>query len=294
MQFSVIITTFNRVASLRRAVDSVLAQDDVEFELIVADDGSTDGTPSYLGTLTDPRVSIIQRQNGGPCAARNAGIEKAAGHWTVFLDDDDMALPGWLATFARLTGDHVGAVCCGAMYVTPEGLPVGYVFPVPMGRLFHDRVGNTLAGTFAVRSTLLNIIQGYDEQMPASQQTELWLRLLPEIISRELDIVSAQKVLVHLERRDAYDRSTKSPAALCNATEILLNKHHGSYARDASARAAAYGILGVNAAKLAHWPEARSALLNSALAQPRNIRRWLRFAIACAPPVAQRLWARSI
>lgn len=77
-QISVVLTTHNRLGLLPRAIASVLAQDDVDFELIIVDDCSTDGTSSYLGTLTDPRIRVLATaRNSGAAVARNAGLNVA-------------------------------------------------------------------------------------------------------------------------------------------------------------------------------------------------------------------------
>jgi glycosyltransferase involved in cell wall biosynthesis len=95
---SVVLATYNRRHSLPRAVTSVLAQEDARFELIVIDDASSDGTASYLATLTDPRIRIIAlERNGGPSAARNRGLAAARAGIVAFLDSDDAYRPGRLA-----------------------------------------------------------------------------------------------------------------------------------------------------------------------------------------------------
>jgi glycosyltransferase involved in cell wall biosynthesis len=87
---SVVLTTYNRRQSLPRAIGSVLAQEDADFELIVVDDASTDDTQSYLATLTDPRIKILATErNVGPSGARNLGIEAARAEVVAFLDSDD-------------------------------------------------------------------------------------------------------------------------------------------------------------------------------------------------------------
>ena len=78
---------------MARAINSVLAQGDVEFELIVVDDASTDDTQSFLATITDPRISVITAtQNLGPSGARNRGLEAAQAEFVAFLDSDDCYL----------------------------------------------------------------------------------------------------------------------------------------------------------------------------------------------------------
>lgn len=103
---SVILPTYNRVETLPRAVESVLAQDEPDFELIIVDDASTDGTQAWLAAQTDPRIRVERlERNQGPSAARNRGIAMARAPALAFLDSDDLFLPGRLsaplAAFAR-------------------------------------------------------------------------------------------------------------------------------------------------------------------------------------------------
>jgi glycosyltransferase involved in cell wall biosynthesis len=96
-EVSVVLATHNRRHSLPRAIASVLAQNDVCFELIVVDDGSCDGTAGWLATLTDPRIRIVTiERNGGPSAARNLGLKTARAGLVAFLDSDDTYRPGRL------------------------------------------------------------------------------------------------------------------------------------------------------------------------------------------------------
>src|SRR5215468_7298309 len=109
---SVVLATYDRRHSLPRAIASVLAQDDVRFELIMVDDASRDDTPDYLATLSDPRIRVITAErNGGPSAARNLGLKAARAGIVAFLDSDDAYLPRRLAApLAAFAGD-AGLVC---------------------------------------------------------------------------------------------------------------------------------------------------------------------------------------
>jgi succinoglycan biosynthesis protein ExoO len=95
---SFVIAAYNAEATLERAIDSALAQGGVSMEVIVVDDCSTDGTRAIAENHCDPRVkSVALAQNGGPGAARNAGIEAARGRWVAVLDSDDELRPDRLA-----------------------------------------------------------------------------------------------------------------------------------------------------------------------------------------------------
>jgi glycosyltransferase involved in cell wall biosynthesis len=97
-EISVVIATYNRARTLPRAVDSVLAQQGANFELIVIDDASTDGTTAYLSSLDDPRIVARRAQNNlGPGGARNFGLELARAPVVAFLDSDDAYLPNRLS-----------------------------------------------------------------------------------------------------------------------------------------------------------------------------------------------------
>lgn len=94
--FSVILPTFNRKDLVTRAIDSVLFQDYKNFELIIIDDGSTDGTIEVLENYKDPRLKIFKKENGGVSSARNLGLEYAGGKYITFIDSDDYFLQGFL------------------------------------------------------------------------------------------------------------------------------------------------------------------------------------------------------
>lgn len=96
-RISVVMPTFNRAATLPRAIDSVLRQTHPDVELIVVDDGSTDGTVALLQRYAGRLIAICLDVNGGGNAARNRGIERASGQIICFLDSDDEFLPHKLA-----------------------------------------------------------------------------------------------------------------------------------------------------------------------------------------------------
>lgn len=93
---SVILPTYNRVHCIARMIDSVLSQSFKDFELIVVDDGSTDGTREMLEQkYDDSRIQIVYKENGGVSSARNLGISLARGKYITFVDSDDYLLDGF-------------------------------------------------------------------------------------------------------------------------------------------------------------------------------------------------------
>jgi len=111
MRFSIVIPTYNRKDLLRRCLAAAMSQDYPDYEVIVMDDGSTDGTGEMV-QREFPQVRYIRQEpNRGPAAARNRGIEAATGEIVAFTDDDCVAPPEWLKTHASYYADpSVGAV----------------------------------------------------------------------------------------------------------------------------------------------------------------------------------------
>ena len=97
---SVIIPTYNRADGVREAVESVLRQTEPPLEIIVVDDGSTDGTAETLKTYGDS-VRYIYQNNSGAAAARNAGIAASRGDIVAFIDSDCVAEKPWLSALCR-------------------------------------------------------------------------------------------------------------------------------------------------------------------------------------------------
>ncbi len=93
MSVSTIIPTYNRKTDVVRAIDSVMAQTVPVDEIIVVDDGSTDGTAEAIRSRYGQSVRLFVQQNAGAAAARNRGIREATGEWIAFLDSDDLWLP---------------------------------------------------------------------------------------------------------------------------------------------------------------------------------------------------------
>ncbi|GAB2929842.1 hypothetical protein GCM10027181_30980 [Rheinheimera gaetbuli] len=111
---SVIIPCYNNAAMLSSAITSVLTQDYANIEVIVIDDGSTDDSISVLSQFGD-KITLIQQTNQGPAAARNAGLQAAAGEYIAFNDSDDLWLPGKLTEQVSYLQQHpnVGLCYCG-------------------------------------------------------------------------------------------------------------------------------------------------------------------------------------
>ena len=110
---SVIMPVYNGIRFVAKAIESVLAQDYQDWELIVVNDGSTDGTAEALASFTDTRIRVISQANGGEAVARNRGLDAISGEYVAFLDADDLYLPNALADMVAYLEAHAetDAVC---------------------------------------------------------------------------------------------------------------------------------------------------------------------------------------
>jgi glycosyltransferase involved in cell wall biosynthesis len=181
---SVVIPAFNAAWCVGKAIDSVLAQDFHDFELIVVDDGSTDDTAAIL-SVYGHAIRVIRQANGGMSHARNAGIREALGEFIAFLDADDWWLPRKLSQQVALmcARPELGFISTAARVETPEGLLVnmwvcdqweGAFLP----HLFRSNAG--IAGgssALLVRRRILERTGGYDETLGGVEDADLWIRL---------------------------------------------------------------------------------------------------------------------
>jgi len=100
-KISVIVPVYNAAPYLHRCIDSILAQTFTDFELLLIDDGSTDGSGRFCDEYADKdgRIRVFHKENGGVSSARNVGLDNACGEWIAFCDSDDRVFPEWLENF---------------------------------------------------------------------------------------------------------------------------------------------------------------------------------------------------
>ena len=181
-EVSVIIPTYNRRAMMREAIDSVLAQTGAIFELIVVDDGSSDGTAEELARIGES-IRIERIENRGPAAARNRGVEIARAPLIAFLDSDDLWAPTKLErqlAFMRENPDCEISQCDELWIRNGRRVNPGMRHRKRAGDFFVESLRTCLISPSAVliRKELFNSIGGFDEDMAAAEDYDLWLRIL--------------------------------------------------------------------------------------------------------------------
>jgi glycosyltransferase involved in cell wall biosynthesis len=179
---SVIIPTFNRRDLVRDAVASVCAQRGAAFEVIVIDDGSSDGTATALQQEFGRAIRVLRTENRGVAAARNCGVAVSSGERLAFLDSDDLWLPGKLAAQVEFFATHPDAEICQTeeMWIR-NGVRVNPCahHRKPSGDIFEPSLRLCLVSPSAVmvRRSVFERAGRFDETLPACEDYDLWLRI---------------------------------------------------------------------------------------------------------------------
>jgi glycosyltransferase involved in cell wall biosynthesis len=241
-EVTIVIPTLDRLRLLsRHALPSALEQEDVELEVIVVDDGSSDGTRDFVLGLGDERVRVLRHDSPrGKAAARNTGIAEARGAWLALLDDDDL----WSPRKLRVQLDAVGTAhwAYTGTLVVDESLRVTDALPLAdpetlAEELRHGNVVNGGSSTVLVRTDLLRQVGGFDESLWLGQDWDLWLRLArrpavacPEYVVATLEhaarsALQDRKLLIatadELLRRSGGDQADRRAAAQWIANEYF-------------------------------------------------------------------------
>lgn len=306
---SVVIPAYNRADSIAAAIDSVLRQSFCDFELLVVDDGSTDGTQSVVRGIDDPRLRLIEvPHNMGAGAARNLGIEAARGEWIAFQDSDDEWLPLKLEKqMARVSASGAGyiAVYCGMIVLGRVGIDYGSgpgtaenrirvrYFPTQEetaieGDLLLPLLRTSLISTqtLVARRDALRAIGGFDPAMRALIDWDCTLRLAPlgPIACVDEPLVmqrfSANSITRDRSRRlHARTLIAEKNAALLEAHPTIAAFHHSVIANDRQADGDFAG--------------ARADLNQARRLQPRNPRYWAKWLYVSALALRPRRPSKS-
>lgn len=194
---SVLLPVFDAECTLEQAAASILAQDETDLELVVVDDGSTDGTPAVLRSLArqDARVRVESMAHGGIVAALSRGLARCRGRYIARMDADDVSYPGRLQAQRRHLDRHpgVGLVSCRVDFGGEGGGDRGYAHHVAWTNTVLTReaisLGRFIESPLAhpsvmFRSELVEAYGGYREG-PFPEDYDLWLRWLEQGVVME-------------------------------------------------------------------------------------------------------------
>jgi glycosyltransferase involved in cell wall biosynthesis len=200
---SIVLPTHNRAHLIKRAIDSVVSQDYSNWELLVIDDCSTDGTEEVIAIfLKDSRIQYVRNEiNLGGSGARNVGILKAKGDFITFLDSDDEYLPEkielQLQLFETSTITNLGVINCGRLdekngKIYSRWIPK-FRGNVRVPLLSKDKVGANTSLLMIKREVIEEGIF-FDDKMPAGQDWDFLIRIC---LKFNLDFVDKELVIIH-------------------------------------------------------------------------------------------------
>jgi glycosyltransferase involved in cell wall biosynthesis len=184
---SVVIPLYNKAQYIARALKSVLKQSLVPFEIIVVDDGSTDGGGNLVMELGEPRIRLISQENQGVSSARNRGINEAQGDLIAFLDADDIWKPKFLETILKLRQKfpQAGAYATAYERVTQHKIHYYPKFPIlPLGvkeglinYIKTAKYFPLCSSAVVVPKTIFAKIGGFHECPIRGEDVDMWLRI---------------------------------------------------------------------------------------------------------------------
>lgn len=223
---SVIMPAYNAATTVAEAIESVRAQTSPNWEMIVVNDGSTDGTAEVVTDLAgrDSRIRIIHRMNGGESAARNSGIADARYDWLVFLDADDWILPAYMERMTKeLTADpKLDAVHCGWARIDLNGMQVIESYRPPTGDLFPVLARRAAFPVHAciVRKSVVEAAGGFDITLRKSPDWDLWQR----IARAGANFGSVPEILAHY-RMTPHSASLEAEQMFADGLMVLRRGH---------------------------------------------------------------------
>jgi GT2 family glycosyltransferase len=225
MDVSVIVPTRNRSALLPTTLRSVLRQRDVDLEVIVVDDASTDDTPGVVAALGDDRLRMIRHEMPqGVSSARNLGVAEARADWLAFLDDDDLWAPDKLASqlqAARESGRDW--VYTGAVVINSHDRIVRAQRPLPpdtivTALLRYDAIPGG-GSNVVMRRTTWRQTGPFDTRLRSGEDWEMWIRLAKHGLPT---CVCSPMIAKRLHRSNA----TIDIAEIVRGTQLIEALHH--------------------------------------------------------------------
>jgi glycosyltransferase involved in cell wall biosynthesis len=236
---SVIIPCFNAAEFITETVRSVLEQSQSDLELIVVDDGSTDGSAGLVGAIGDPRLRLIRKVNAGVAAARNDALSLARGEFVAFLDADDLYLPGNLerkVEFLRRDPRFELVYSAESLFDSRSGSVLGRTRG-RAGEALDDLLefrGNLIHSPSSVlaRRRVLDEAGPFDPDLSTSADWELWTRIaritpfgyLDEPLVRYRVHPGQMHRNIPLMERDMLHAFTK-----CRAAGMFRDERHFAY-----------------------------------------------------------------
>ena len=236
---SVIIPLYNKSKEIRRTLASVARQSVQPLEIIVVDDGSTDGSVEGVEAMNMPLVHLVRQQNGGVSAARNRAMTIARGEWVALLDGDDCWESGYLANVERMIASYPFAAAIGTGFVVDDGkrLVAGDT-PTTEGVVdfFAESMSRyvLIPSATVLRRDAALALGGFPEGMRMGEDQYLWTKL-----ARTSQVVfSPERLVVYSRVADNRSAAIYTPEQTQFSLEELYDKNADPISNEYVARVA--------------------------------------------------------
>ncbi|HMV56151.1 MAG TPA: glycosyltransferase [Nitrospira sp.] len=274
---SIVVPAFNAEEFLRETLESALSQSYPHCEIIVVDDGSTDGTNAIL-TDFEKRIQIVRQKNRGSASARNAGVAAAKGKWIAFLDSDDVwhrdKIVKQLESCGGFPISHTDSICFGDA-LEHEIVRSSFEPPHSGQVLEHLLVINFITNsTVMVRREVFLEHGGFDESFVTCEDWALWLKICA---SNQLGYFNEPVVRYRFHRKSKSTMSRRTLAARLRIIEeafALGGVGSGLQHVKSEALASAFQVSGHFAAESGDWKFAIRCAASSLRYRPFDQRVW--------------------
>jgi glycosyltransferase involved in cell wall biosynthesis len=213
-RFSVIVPAYNATGTIEATIRSVLAQTAADLELIVVDDGSTDGTGDIVAAIaaTDERVELIAQPNQGTAGARNTGLARASAGYVSFLDNDDL----WMPRYLEAAGEALDGAAAAAFAYCDAWTLVHTTSRLRRRTELEARPGPEPA---TVRAGALREVGGFAREVTGTDDYDLWFRLM---LAGHTAVRAGDTPL--LLQRDRDDSQSKDDVLMLRGLLLVLER----------------------------------------------------------------------
>lgn len=288
---SVVVPTYGGRVSVKATVEALLADPSGGLEVIVVSDGDPTAVRLALSSVHDHRLRLMAQEHRGAGAARNLGLREATSDWVSFVDDDDVPRSDYRTIWASGACERVQVMTACAQHW--RGASV-----VNEMRCCHLNVddptmgaSSLLAGAFAIRRAALLAVDGYDEELMASENQDLGLRLLEYLsglpgteLVRHID-----QVVIDIHTEDASHRSGRYGARWAAAARAFQRRYPDRLAARPADAATMHRIIGRAALDEDRLSDARRSAWAGAKIYPGGWANWRFLLITLAPGFAQKV-----
>lgn len=274
-KISVVIPTYNRAHTLKRALASVGSQTYPAYEVVVVDDCSTDGTESLVRKFSGIKYLRTQ-QNSGAGGARNLGVAEARGDWIAFLDSDDIwvcnRLEEQVRYLERDTAESADLVCAGITVQERSGNCAYYGFPFeepPRGWTFNEfQTYPFSTPTWLIKKATFTDLGGFDASLPNCED----LDFLAKLLKIAAIVVLRAPLVIKYNQADSIDADLER---IEYSYQVLFDRHAGLWEVSAAAAANSYFRLGGLRVRSGQISEARAAFAKAIKWKPLRVKYWV-------------------